>query len=68
MSAQQAALATQQSMNSLSAATRAVQAIQAVQSAARNLALGTPSSVPNGLPPVGWCPIAGWRAPAWPIR
>ncbi len=59
MSAQQAALATQQSMNSLSAATRAVQAIQAVQSAARNLALGTPSSVPNGLAPGGLVPDSG---------
>ncbi|WP_189052635.1 beta strand repeat-containing protein, partial [Aliidongia dinghuensis] len=49
MSAQQAAAATQQSMNSLARATQAIQAMQAAQSAARNLALSAPSTVPNGL-------------------
>jgi filamentous hemagglutinin family protein len=48
-SAQQAAAATQQSMNALSRATQALQAMQLTQSAMRNLALSTPSTVPNGL-------------------
>jgi filamentous hemagglutinin family protein len=52
-SAQQAAAATQQSMNALARATQAIQAMQAAQSAARNLALSAPSSVPNGLVPGG---------------
>jgi len=62
MSAQQAAAATQQSMNSLSRATQAVQAMQAAQTAAHNLALGAPSSVPNGLVNGGLVPDSGLAA------
>ena len=51
--AQQAAAMTAQSQNSLSRATQALAAMQAMQSAARNLVLDAPSSVPNGLAPGG---------------
>ena len=63
MSAQQAAAATEQSMNSLSRATQAVQAMQAAQTAAHNLALSAPSSVPNGLVSGGLVPDSGLAAP-----
>jgi filamentous hemagglutinin family protein len=61
--AAQAAAVTQQSMNSLARAAQALQAMQAAQSAARNLVLGTPSSVPNGLVTGGLVPDSGLSAP-----
>ncbi len=57
--AQQAAAATQQSMNSLIQATRAVEAMQAAQTAAHNLALSAPSTVPDGLATGGLVPDSG---------
>src|SRR5262249_31801286 len=40
-------------------ATQSIQAMQAVQSAARNLALQTPGTVPNGFTPGGLVPAPG---------
>ncbi len=59
ISAQQAAAATQQSMNSLARATQALQAMQAAQNAARSLAQSTAGNVPNGLTTGGLVPDSG---------
>lgn len=50
---QQAQRAARQANNSLARATQALQAMRAAQDAARDLALNTPSTVPNGLKPGG---------------
>jgi filamentous hemagglutinin family protein len=63
MSAQQAAAATQQSMNALTRTTQAIQAMQNAQTAARNLAGSAPSNVPNGLVPGGLVPDSGLAGP-----
>jgi filamentous hemagglutinin family protein len=72
---QQAAAVTQQSTDSLSRATLAIKAMQAGQNAARNLVLGTPSAVPNGLVPGGLVPDPGiasdptlWQGAALPVQ
>jgi filamentous hemagglutinin family protein len=54
-----AAAMAQQSMSALSRATQAMQAMQTTQTAARNLALSVPSSVPNGLGTGGLVPYPG---------
>ncbi len=59
ISAQQAAAATQQSMNLLARATQALQAMQAAQNAARSLAQSTAGNVPNGLTTGGLVPDSG---------
>src|SRR5262249_6752014 len=46
---QQAQAAAKQASNSLARATQAIQAMQAAQNAARNLALQTAGTIPNGL-------------------
>jgi filamentous hemagglutinin family protein len=58
-SAQQAAAMAQQSMASLARATQAIAAMQAAQTAARNLVLAAPSTVPDGLAPGGLVPDSG---------
>jgi filamentous hemagglutinin family protein len=58
-SAQQAAAMAQQSMASLARATQAIAAMQAAQSAARNLVLAAPSTVPDGLASGGLVPDSG---------
>lgn len=64
----QAAQATaRQASNALKRTTQAIQAMQATQSAARNLALQTPSNIPNGLRPGGLvvAPGAGSTPGVW---
>src|SRR5262249_42140446 len=65
--AQDAARAAQQAGSSLKRAMQATQAMQAAQTAARNVAIQTPSNVPNGLTAGGLlvAPGAGTTTGVW---
>ncbi len=60
---QQAAAVAAQSQNELSKISTALLAVQAAQTAARNLAVAAPASVPNGLRSGGLVPDSGLAAP-----
>jgi filamentous hemagglutinin family protein len=60
---QQAQLVAVQAQNQLSRVTNALQAMQTMQTAARNLALAAPSTVPAGLQTGGLVPNSGLAAP-----